>query len=83
MPASENRNAEYPDIRKALDLPLLSPSAPYDLERMARERAASAFWWTVYPEGQCAAAIFRLWHRLGMPLQCHDADFRAVLEAED
>ena len=45
----------------------MSPSAPYDLMRTAKEKAEkmSGFsytypWWDVYPEGTTAAFVFRM-----------------------
>ena len=63
---SDVRNALEAAIREAVSLPRFSPSAPYDLRRIALEKVGSGRWWEQYPEGQCAAAVFRVWRALGI-----------------
>lgn len=56
----------YEQIHAALRT--TSPSAIYDLRRIAMERTAQTAlvkWWDIYPEGQMAAAWTRLMRIIG------------------
>ena len=73
-------------LKRILDLPALSPSAPFELRHAAQKKADDwnsrlpegaphrHKWWEVYPEGHAAAAIFRMWRALGMPLYSAQGD---------
>ena len=55
-------------VAAAASLPLLSPSAPYEVRHQAIEEARrwqSGRWWDLYPRGQLAALAFRVWRALG------------------
>lgn len=56
-------------VREAAKLPMLSPSAPYEIRAKAIERSEfspKTRWWEVYPEGHMAAFVFRVWRALGI-----------------